>query len=103
MVEIEYRIDPARREEFSAALEELGRIRRRDGAIFWRHFLDTADPTRHMEAFLLESWLQNLRQHERVTTSDKPVQERVGALHLGPGPPRVVHLVPDMPRRSERP
>jgi hypothetical protein len=103
MVEVEYRIDPARREAFAAALEEVGRIRRRDGAIFWRHFVDAADPARHVEAFLLESWLQHLRQHERVTASDKPVQERVRAFQLGPEPPRVVHLVPDGSQRRNRP
>ncbi|MBV8296391.1 MAG: MFS transporter [Acidimicrobiia bacterium] len=103
MVEVEYRIDPARREEFAVALEELGRIRRRDGAIFWRHFVDTADPARHVEAFLLESWLQHLRQHERVTVTDIPVQERVNAFQLGAKPPAVVHLVPDTPQRGNHP
>jgi MFS family permease len=103
MVEVEYRIDPARRKEFSAALEEMGRIRRRDGAIFWRHFVDTGDPARHVEAFLLESWLQHLRQHERVTASDKPIEERVRQFHLGSEPPRVSHLVPAAPQQRNRP
>ena len=103
MIEVEYRIDSARRVEFSLALEELGRIRRRDGAIFWRHFVDSEEPARHIEAFVVESWLQHLRQHERVTASDRPIQDRVHAFHLGPDPPRVVHLVPASSQRSNRP
>ena len=76
MVEIEYRIDPARQDEFTAALAEAGRTRRRDGAIFWQHFVDAADPGRNVEVFLTESWLQHLRQHERVSVADREIQRR---------------------------
>ena len=46
-------------------------------------FVDVTDPGRYLEEFLVESWLEHLRQHERVTVSDREVQERVD-LHVGP-------------------
>jgi predicted MFS family arabinose efflux permease/quinol monooxygenase YgiN len=94
MVEIEYRIDSAHRAEFVAALGEMARIRRRDGAIFWQHFVDAADPGRNIEVFLSESWLQHLRQHERVTVADRAIEDRVRSFHIGDAPVRIVHYVP---------
>lgn len=93
MVEIEYRIDPARQAEFTAALSESARIRRRDGAIFWQHFIDAADPSRNVEVFMTESWLQHLRQHERVTNADQAAETRVRSFHTGDTSVRVIHLV----------
>ena len=100
MIEIEYRIDPAQQVAFSQALQELGRVRRRDGAIFWQHFVDVSDPARNVEVFMLESWLQHLRQHERVTVADRPIQERVLAFHVGDSPPRLAHFVAEKSHRE---
>jgi MFS family permease len=93
MVEIEYRIDPSCQAEFATALSETARMRRRDGAIFWQHFVDAADPRRHVEVFMTESWLQHLRQHERVTIADGAAETRVRSFHTGDTSVRVVHLV----------
>ena len=93
MVTIEYRIDPLKRAAFAEALERLGHIRRRDGALFWDHFIDTSDPTRHVEVFLSDSWLEHLRQHERVTIADRAVEDPLRAFHVGTEPPVVTHLV----------
>jgi MFS family permease len=93
MVWVEYRVDPVRSAAFAEALERLGRVRRRDGALFWEHFTDTADPTRHLETFIAENWLEHLRQHERVTLADRALEEEVRAFHKGDDPPVVTHLV----------
>jgi hypothetical protein len=93
LVEIEYWIDPSRQAEFANALLATVRSRRRDGAIFWRHFVDVADPRRNVEMFMTENWLQHLRQHERVTIADEAVETRVRSFHTGDTPVRVVHLV----------
>ena len=71
LVTIEYRIDPKDREPFLAALEKLARERRRDGAYSWGVFEDAADQGRMVETFLMESWLEHLCQHERVTPADQ--------------------------------
>ena len=93
LVAVEYEIDPARAEDFTAAMKELERIRRRDGALSWGLFCDPATDGKYREEFLVESWVEHLRQHERVTVSDQRIQERIWALHKGPGVPRVTHYV----------
>ena len=42
---------------------------------------------------MLESWLDHLRQHERVTEADRRIQEQVNAFHRGPTGPKVTHLI----------
>ncbi len=94
LITVEYRVAPERAAEFAALMRELSRVRRRDGAIRWDLFQDAADAERHVEVFLCESWLEHLRQHERVTVADRELEERVRALHVGPEEPRVSHLLP---------
>lgn len=91
-VSIEYRIDPARAADFTAAAKKLRAERFRDGAFDWNLLMDTAEPARRVEFFVVESWLEHLRQHERVTMADKELQDQVNAFHLGPEPPRVSHF-----------
>jgi MFS family permease len=93
LVTVEYRIDPAKEQDFADAMGDMKKIRRRDGAIRWGLYRDTSDQSRHVETFVVESWVEHLRQHERVTMSDRPVQERVNAFHIGPEKPTVRHLI----------
>jgi predicted MFS family arabinose efflux permease len=92
LVTVEYRIDPARRLPFLAALDRLGEERRRDGAYRWGVFEDAADPARLVETFLVESWLEHLRQHERVTNADRVLQGEVRRFNLE-GEPKVTHMI----------
>jgi hypothetical protein len=91
MVTIEYTIDPSDRGAFLAALDQVGRERRRDGAYAWGIFEDTADASHYVETFLVESWLEHLRQHERVTHADRQAQEAVTRFQRG-GEPKITHL-----------
>jgi len=91
LVTVEYRIAPADRDRFLAALEKLGPGRRAEGAYAWGVFEDTADKGRFLETFLVESWLEHLRQHERVTNADRVLQEHVHRyVH---GTPKVTHFI----------
>jgi MFS family permease len=92
MVTVEYRIDPRNTSGFLALLREMRRVRRRDGAFFWETFIDAADPARVLEVFMVESWLEHLRQHERITVEDRLIQERLRACHQGPGEPVIAHF-----------
>ena len=92
LVTVEYRIDPAARAPFLAALDRLGEERRRDGAYRWGVFADAADPSRFVETFLVESWLEHLRQHERVTNADRVLQSEVQRFNLE-GEPKVTHMI----------
>lgn len=93
VVSVAYRVDPANRDGFLRALNLLGRHRRGDGAFGWGVYEDAADPGRFVEAYYVDSWLDHLRQHERVTEHTRAVQERVNAFHRGDGPPQVTHLI----------
>jgi MFS family permease len=98
LVTVEYRIDPRRGAEFAEAMEAVGRARKRDGAITWGIFHDVADPGRYLETFVVESWAEHLRQHERVTMADQLLEERARAFHLGDGPLVVSHFIAGAPQ-----
>lgn len=98
LITVEYEVDPPDAAAFAAAIDALSHARRREGAFFWQIFTDAENPRRRVEAFMLESWLAHLRQHERVTVEDRHLQEQVRALHRGGGPPRVTHLVAGQPQ-----
>ncbi len=93
LVTVEYRIDAADRAAFHGLIGELGRIRRRDGAVVWGVAEDVATPGIHLEYFVTSSWVEHLRQHERVTAEDRAYQERIRELHRGEHAPVVRHFV----------
>jgi MFS family permease len=76
MVTISYRIRADRRAEFVAAMQAVREMRRRNGAYFWQLFHDSEEPTRFVETFMDESWLEHLRQHERASVADREIQRR---------------------------
>lgn len=94
MVMIDYRVHSTDQPAFAAAAADLRAIRRRDGAYDWGLMVDAAEPDRVTEWFLVGSWAEHLRQHERVTVADEATQARVRAFHGGDAPPQVRHLVP---------
>jgi len=91
LVTVEYRVDAKNRDAFLGAIEQLGHERRRDGAYDWGVFEDAGEPGRYIETFLLDSWLEHLRQHERVSNADRELQEQVQAFVVGS--PKVTHLI----------
>jgi MFS family permease len=93
LVTVEYEIDPADGEAFARAMQSLREIRLRDGAIRWGLWGDVARPGRVLESFVVESWLEHLRQHERITAADRTVQAIAHAFHRGEGPPEVRHYI----------
>ena len=92
LVTVEYHIDPKNREPFLRALGRSSRERRRDGAYDWDVFEDPAKEGRFIETFLTDSWLEHLRQHQRVTKADRMVEQVVRRFQIGDGP-KTTHLV----------
>jgi MFS family permease len=84
MVLIEYRVPLANAAVFVQAMEEVGHVRKRDGAWRWHLFQDTADAEHWYEAFTVASWLQYLRQRRRGTAADEIVLEQARRF-LDPG------------------
>lgn len=93
LVTVEYRIDPAQVSAFFAEMQKMRRIRRRDGAIHWGIYEDTAVPGTVIESFTVESWLEHLRQHDRVTNADRIQQEALRAFQTDDTPPVVRDFV----------
>src|SRR4029078_1436605 len=78
---------------FIVAMEEVGRLRRRDGSITWGLYRDTGDPDRYLEPFVSESWGEHMRQHARATMADRRTEARARAFHTGEAPPVVSHTI----------
>ena len=93
LITIRYRVDPSHTREFLAAMRELGRLRRRDGAIDWELYRDLADPDSFLEVFIAESWVDHLRQHTRITFADMEIQKKTRIYHTGEEPPEVRHYI----------
>ncbi len=92
LVTVEYQVRPDDRGRFLEALERLGSERRRDGAFEWEVFEDLSREGRFLETFKLDSWVEHLRQHERVTHADREQQELVHQF-LPAGMAKVTHLI----------
>lgn len=100
MTTIEYRIDPARADEFRAVMQESRRSRLRQGALSWELFRDTNDPGRYLEYFVDESWVEHLRRFDRVTAADVALRARRLAFHLGEQPPVVTRYIAEPVRHG---
>jgi MFS family permease len=74
LVTVEYDVPPRRAADFLAAIREFGRIRRRDGASRWGICRDLEAPDRYVETFIVGSWDEHLRQHERMTRADSGIE-----------------------------
>lgn len=98
LVTVQYRIDPQRAPEFVAAMEGLRRIRLRGGALQWGLFSDAAEPELYNEVFLVSSWIEHLRLHQRLTVADEEIRQRVRSFHLGAEPPAVHRLIAERVR-----
>jgi quinol monooxygenase YgiN len=91
MVTIEYRVAREHREKFLAVRDAIERHRRRGGGYAWGLFEDTSTPGRFVETFRVESWLEHLRQHDRLTVADRRLDELVrGYSEMAPA---VTHFI----------
>jgi len=84
LVTVEYEVEPNKADEFLEALHKFARVRRRDGASRWGVYRDTEHPTQYVETFVVESWAEHLRQHERLTRGDRDLEENVGRFESKP-------------------
>jgi MFS family permease len=100
LITIEYLIEPRQSRQFAQAMQALGVIRRRDGAIRWGLFQDAGNPGRFLETFIVETWMEHRRQHERMTVADRSLEERAFAFHIGDSRPQVHHLLYAYGRRG---
>jgi hypothetical protein len=91
LVTIEYTAIEDQESEFLRAMRHYGRVRRRDGAYQWGIYRDIEVAHRFVEVFLVHSWAEHLRQHERQTKADRVLEERVYSYLASE--PKVRHLL----------
>jgi MFS family permease len=91
LVTIEYDVIPEQTSAFLESMRKYGRVRRRDGASRWGVYKDLEVENRYVETFIVNSWAEHLRQHERVTQADRELEDRLSTYTRTP--PRVRHLV----------
>ena len=102
LVTIQYQVRSDKTGDFLTMIRELGKRRCRDGAYAWGIFEHTEHPNHFIEFFSIESWLEHLRQHERVTDADRVLQTQLRALLVISSEPVVTHYVaPDFSLRKQ--
>ncbi len=91
LVTLEYRPRPGLERDLVDALYAGRHARRRTGAVSWRVWRDAADPGRVLEQFVVGSWDEHLRQHERVSRRDQQRLDEIGAMTDPSRPTTVTH------------
>jgi MFS family permease len=91
LVTVEYVVARQWADEFAKAMHQYERVRRRDGASRWGIFQDTEIADRYLEIFLVSSWAEHLRQHERQTQADRKLEHRLRGYVVKE--PNVRHLI----------
>jgi len=100
LVSVVYHAGEGHAEEMVAALEAARFSRRRTGATSWRVWQDAADPSRVVEQFVVASWDEHLRQHERVTVRDQERLDKVRALTDPSQSTTVTHWLTPQPEHA---
>ncbi len=77
LVTAEYTVPEGHADEFLEAMNAYARVRRRDGAYRWGIFRDIEKENLYIETFLVSSWAEHLRQHDRSTAADRTIESRV--------------------------
>ncbi len=102
MVSVEYHPREGRSDELLAALRDARFSRRRTGAIEWRVWMDAGNPSRIIEQFVVASWSEHLRQHDRVTERDQQRLDAIRAMTDPDRPTTVAHWLTPQPSLPPR-
>lgn len=90
---VTYRVAAEDHAAFAQAMQEVRRIRRRDGARRWMLMQDISEPETWIERFHSPSWVEHVRRYHRFTVADQEIERRALAFHRGSEPPRIRHLL----------
>ena len=103
IIQIRYEVEADHRSEFLHALYQLKSARQRDGAYRWGVYEDSEHQGCFIEHFMEDNWAEHLHHHERVTQTDKALQDAVLAFHRHSNPPVVQHLIAAFPGNRKTP
>jgi MFS family permease len=93
VVEIEYRVEPAKARLFYAVMQHVQLSRQRNGAYGWSIARDVADPELWTERYHCPTWHDYLRQRSRSTASERALHVRAIEFHMGPEPIRIRRML----------
>jgi MFS family permease len=85
LVSVPYRVPLDDLDEFDELMRYIEGHRRRTGGYQWALFRDLSDSERFVEAFLVSSWAEHLRQHHRDTAHADDHLRRVRRFVAPPG------------------
>lgn len=90
---IEYQLSEKKEKEFLKNIKKLSVIRRRNGAYRWHLFKDLEKKNLYIEQFLIESWEEHERQHQRTGADEKAIHDKVFACLKRGYKPDVKHYI----------
>ena len=93
VIEIEYRVDPAKARLFYAVMQHVQLSRQRNGAYGWSIARDIADPQLWTERYHCPTWHDYLRQRSRSTASERALHLRANEFHIGPEPIQIRRML----------
>jgi MFS family permease len=100
LVTVEYSVAAGEEEEFNRAMRRVRLIRLRDGAMEWDLYADAGESGVYAEVFLVKSWLEHLRQHERGTVADQDILAEARHYQRSGDRPAVRHYVAEPLRKK---
>ena len=103
MVLITWVIDEDDLAAFLDAMAALRVVRLRTGAYSWRLYRSVEDAHRMTEVFMIHSWTQHLRQHERIDRAAAAAMARARAFDRAGGPVTRHLAAVDVVHPAERP
>jgi MFS family permease len=80
MVNVHWPVRNDKTDAFLALAPELRRIRRRTGATSWRLYRETDNSDEFVESFIVGTWEEHERQHQRVYSRDESVLDQLDAM-----------------------
>ncbi|MCK1731439.1 MFS transporter [Bradyrhizobium sp. 142] len=93
VVELEYRVASENARAFHNVMQDVQLYRQRNGAYGWSIARDIADPELWTERYHCPTWLDYLRQRNRWTRSERALDEKAMAFHIGPEPIRIRRML----------
>jgi len=97
MVAVRYEAQPGKEDELIARLRHARYSRRRTGATSWRAWREASQPGVILEQFIVASWVEHERQHERITRRDQDRLDQVQMLTVEGSEPTVTHWLTARP------
>ncbi|MDK1046395.1 MAG: MFS transporter, partial [Anaerolineales bacterium] len=96
----EWRIDPAQRDQFVAAMDPVRNALRQKGALSWNLVEHVEQPGRMLGSFTMATWSEYRRLAERTTIADKDLLDALNAASGYDLPAIQAHRVIKVPTRG---